>query len=34
MAGFLLLYIALVMMRVKVERNSAALEAAFIALED
>jgi heme exporter protein C len=34
MAGFLVLYIALVMMRVKVERNSAALEAAFIALED
>jgi heme exporter protein C len=34
MAGILALYVALVMVRARVERNRAALEAAYIALED
>jgi heme exporter protein C len=34
MAGIMVLYVALVLVRVKVEQNRAALEAAFIALED
>lgn len=34
MAGIMVLYVVLVMVRTRIERNSAALEAAYIALED